>query len=64
MNSTVEIIIKAAMLVLFFGVMIAVGIICRKKATDVNSFVLGGRSVWTFAEFFVYYKEALFIFLQ
>lgn len=32
------------MLVLFFGVMIGIGIYCRKNATNVNSFILGGRS--------------------
>ena len=33
------------MLVLFFGTMIGIGLFCRKNATDVNAFVLGGRSV-------------------
>ena len=37
--------IKAGMLVVFFGIMIGVGIYCRKHATDVDGFVLGGRSV-------------------
>ena len=37
--------LKIAMLVVFFGVMIGVGLYCRKHATDVNGFVLGGRSV-------------------
>ncbi len=37
--------IKILMLVVFFGVMIAVGLYCRKNATDVSGFVLGGRSV-------------------
>ena len=54
MNPTIEMIIKVAMLVLFFGVMIAVGIVCRKKATDVNSFVLGGRSVGPWLTAFAY----------
>jgi SSS family transporter len=37
--------IKILLLAVFFGVMIAVGIMCRKNATDVNGFVLGGRRV-------------------
>ena len=37
--------IKLALLVVFFGIMLAVGIHCRRHATDVNGFVLGGRSV-------------------
>lgn len=38
-------IIKIVMLFLFFGTMVAIGIHCRRHATDVNGFVLGGRSV-------------------
>ena len=37
--------IKILFLVVFFAVMIGVGIYCRKQATNVNSFVLGNRSV-------------------
>ena len=40
-----DMVIKAGMLVIFFGIMIGVGLYCRKHATDVNGFVLGGRSV-------------------
>ena len=47
-------VIKVAMLVLFFGIMIAVGIYCRKNATDVNGFVLGGRSVGAWLTAFAY----------
>ncbi|MCM1569651.1 MAG: sodium:solute symporter [Roseburia sp.] len=46
--------IKIAMLVLFFGVMIAVGLYCRKNATDVNGFVLGGRNVGPWLTAFAY----------
>ena len=35
---------KLSMLIVFFAVMIGVGLYCRKHATDVNGFVLGGRS--------------------
>ena len=37
--------IKIAFLVIFFAIMIGVGIYCRKQSTDVNGFVLGNRSV-------------------
>ena len=37
--------IKLAMLAVFFGTMIGIGLYCRRHATDVNGFVLGGRSV-------------------
>ena len=42
------------MLVVFFATMIGVGMICRKKATDVNGFVLGGRSVGPWLTAFAY----------
>ena len=42
------------MLVLFFAVMIGVGLYCRKSATDVNGFVLGGRSVGPWLTAFAY----------
>ena len=46
--------IKIAMLVIFFGTMIAIGIYCRKNSTDVNGFVLGGRSVGPWLTAFAY----------
>lgn len=46
--------IKVSMLVVFFGVMIGIGIYCRKKATDVNGFVLGGKSVGPWLTAFAY----------
>ena len=33
--------IKLIMLLVFFGVMVCIGLYCRKNATDVNGFVLG-----------------------
>jgi len=45
---------KVLLLVLFFGVMLAVGFYCRKHATDVNGFVLGGRSVGPWLTAFSY----------
>ncbi|MDD6402157.1 MAG: sodium:solute symporter, partial [Lachnospiraceae bacterium] len=47
-------VIKVAMLVLFFGVMIGVGLYCRKTATNVNGFVLGGRNVGPWLTAFAY----------
>lgn len=47
-------IIKIVILVAFFAIMIGVGFVCRKKATDVNGFVLGGRSVGPWLTAFAY----------
>lgn len=47
-------IIKTAMLIVFFGVMIGIGFYCRKHATDVNGFVLGGRNVGPWLTAFAY----------
>ncbi len=46
--------IKVIMLVVFFSVMIGVGLYCRKHATDVNGFVLGGRNVGPWLTAFAY----------
>ena len=46
--------IKLVMLLLFFGVMIGIGLYCRRHATDVNGFVLGGRSVGPWLTAFAY----------
>ena len=46
--------IKVTLLVVFFAIFIAVGIICRKNSTDVNGFVLGGRSVGPWLTAFAY----------
>lgn len=49
-----DILIKVSMLVAFFAVMLGVGFYCRKNATDVNGFVLGGRSVGPWLTAFAY----------
>ena len=49
-----DLFIKGIMLVIFFGVMIGIGLYCRKHATDVNGFVLGGRSVGPWLTAFAY----------
>lgn len=46
--------IKLAMLIVFFGVMVGIGLYCRRHATDVNGFVLGGRSVGPWLTAFAY----------
>jgi len=46
--------IKLAMLVVFFAVMIGVGVYCRRHSTDVNGFVLGGRAVGPWLTAFAY----------
>ena len=46
--------IKVSMLVVFFAVMVGIGLYCRKTATDVNGFVLGGRSVGPWLTAFAY----------
>ena len=49
-----DMVIKAGMLVVFFGIMIGVGLYCRKHSTDVDGFVLGGRSVGPWLTAFAY----------
>ena len=47
-------VLKIGLLVIFFAVMVAVGLYCRKNSTDVNGFVLGGRSVGPWLTAFAY----------
>ena len=58
-------VLKILMLVVFFAIMVGVGLYCRKTATDVNGFVLGGRSVgpWltAFAYGTSYFSAVLFV---
>ncbi|KIR02336.1 hypothetical protein P261_01151 [Lachnospiraceae bacterium TWA4] len=37
--------LKLVILIIYFAVLVGIGLYCRKNATDVNGFVLGGRSV-------------------
>ena len=46
--------IKIILLIVFFAVMVSIGLYCRKNATDVNGFVLGGRSVGPWLTAFAY----------
>ena len=45
---------KLAILILYFAVLIGIGLYCRKHTTDVNGFVLGGRSVGPWLTAFAY----------
>ncbi len=47
-------IFTSILVVAFFALMIAVGLYCRKHATDVNGFVLGGRNVGPWLTAFAY----------
>lgn len=49
-----DLIIKLSMLFVFFAVMVGIGIYCRRHATDVNGFVLGGRSIGPWLTAFAY----------
>ena len=53
-KGSIEMFIKLVMLIVFFGIMIGVGFYSRKHATDVNGFVLGGRSVGPWLTAFAY----------
>lgn len=46
--------IKVLMLVVFFAVMLGVGVYCRRHASNVDGFVLGGRSVGPWLTAFAY----------
>ena len=46
--------ITTILLVVFFAAMIGIGIYCRKHATDVGGFVLGGRNVGPWLTAFAY----------
>ena len=45
---------KVALLIIYFAVMVGIGLYCRKHATDVDGFVLGGRSVGPWLTAFAY----------
>ena len=49
-----DLLIKLPMIILFFGITIFIGIYCRKHSTNVNGFVLGGRSVGPWLTAFAY----------
>lgn len=46
--------VKVLILLVYFAIMIGIGLYCRKHATDVRGFVLGGRSVGPWLSAFAY----------
>ena len=58
-------ILTSILLVLFFGTMILTGLYCRKHATDVSGFVLGGRNVGPWLTAFAfgtsYFSAVIFV---
>ena len=57
--------LKVILLLLFFALMIGVGIYCRRTATDVQGFVLGGRNVGSWLTAFAfgtsYFSAVIFV---
>ena len=57
--------IKVLLILIFFGIMIGVGIVCRKQARDVRGFVLGGRNVGPWLSAFAfgtsYFSAVIFV---
>ncbi len=62
---TTTAIISIPMLICFFGLMLAVGFYCRKHATNVDGFVLGGRAVGPWLTAFAfgtsYFSAVIFV---
>ena len=62
---TSGVVLCVALLVIFFAVMMGVGIVTRKRATDVNGFVLGGRAVGPWLTAFAfgtsYFSAVIFV---
>lgn len=58
-------ILTAAFLLIFFAVMITIGVYCRKHATNVSGFVLGGRRVGPWLSAFAfgtsYFSAVIFV---
>lgn len=46
--------VKILLLIVFFSVMVAIGVYCRRHSTDVQGFVLGSRSVGPWLTAFAY----------
>ena len=46
--------LKLILLVIYFAILIGIGLYCRKHSTDVNGFVLGGRAVGPWLTAFAY----------
>lgn len=61
----INVVIKILFILLFLVITVGIGVFCRKKASDVNGFVLGGRSVgpWLTAFSFgtSYFSAVIFV---
>ncbi|MBR5407861.1 MAG: sodium:solute symporter [Lachnospiraceae bacterium] len=59
------VVLSSVLLIIFFAVMVGVGIYTRRSATDVNGFVLGGRSVGPWLTAFAfgtsYFSAVIFV---
>ena len=64
-QQTINALVTLPFLLLFFGLMIGVGFYCRKHATSVNGFVLGGRAVGPWLTAFAfgtsYFSAVIFV---
>ncbi len=64
-TTTTNVLVALPFILLFFGLMIFVGVYCRRNATDVNGFVLGGRSVGPWLTAFAfgtsYFSAVIFV---
>ena len=49
-----EVVLYIALLLVFFGSMVAIGFVCRRKAASTDGFLLGGRSVGPWLTAFAY----------
>lgn len=49
-----EIVLYIVLLVVFFGSMVAIGFVCRRKAASTDGFLLGGRNVGAWLTAFAY----------
>ena len=60
-----SVVLTSVLLVLFFAVMIAIGVLCRRHSTDVGGFVLGGRAVGPWLTAFAfgtsYFSAVIFV---
>lgn len=63
--ATSGVVLTVILLILFFGTMILTGVYCRKHATSVNGFVLGGRNVGPWLTAFAfgtsYFSAVIFV---
>lgn len=64
-TSSLTAIISIPMLIIFFAIMIIVGVNCKKHSTNINGFVLGGRSVGPWLSAFAfgtsYFSAVIFV---